>query len=485
MATNFGLTTSSTAAQIIQSLNYALANMNTGSSVVNYNGNVLIANTTTGAISTLTGTAVPLSYLYGYVDVMYANNATGGSGFNSNSTMANYYGIRNTNSPVQDTNPVDYTWTQVSGGFGSTNSLWYMTIGGGQINFSIANVAPTIHYSSVTDSTPILLASLANSIVTASSIQPHVITGNLIAAATLTGTNLVPNTVTGNLIAQNTLTGNLIVPGTITGNLITANTINATSIVAGSITATQLEANLLVVGNIVSFGSNIEINSGTGYWMDFTTGNAYLGGNTTIGNKLKVGTNATIGDNLTVGNNLNVGNNLTVGGLISAGTLVSNSVITSTIVPNSISLTTATATPTTQTYTSMSGVCYYTHANTTMTTANTGAIVSVWGQYVCDFDTAPSGGTGQLSILSSLYRYGYDGFSGNTNVLLMSQVTILPVGSYPVYLAPTFIINDYPPSTGSYMYSMGAQLYTGSVNISSAVILDYISGSMILQVLKR
>src|ERR1035437_10087536 len=124
MATNFALTPTCTTSTIIASLNYALANMGTGGNVINnYNGNVavgtLVANTTTG---TVTDGNVVVSYLYDYVDIMYANSATGGSGFIANATLANYYGVKNTTANVQDMNPVDYAWTQVAGGFGTTNS---------------------------------------------------------------------------------------------------------------------------------------------------------------------------------------------------------------------------------------------------------------------------------------------------------------------------------------------------------------------------
>src|ERR1035437_517964 len=120
MATNFALTTASSDQTIIASLNYALANMNNniGGNVI-ITGNVangtLVANVTSGAIGptyangmpivTPTGTIV--SYLYGYIDVKYANSDTGGSGFSSNCTLSNYFGIRNTSSSIMDNNPVD------------------------------------------------------------------------------------------------------------------------------------------------------------------------------------------------------------------------------------------------------------------------------------------------------------------------------------------------------------------------------------------
>ena len=171
----FAISTNDSQSDIIGALNYALANLGTGQAAVNYNGNVLVANVITGQVSSVNSNGQPISnstisYLYGYINVMYSNSATGGSGFSSNSKLSSYYGIRNTATPSISLNPVDYTWYQVSGGFGSTKSLWYETLGGGQIKFGAGTVAPTINYASVIDSTPILLATLAPNTVTANTI---------------------------------------------------------------------------------------------------------------------------------------------------------------------------------------------------------------------------------------------------------------------------------------------------------------------------
>ena len=201
MASNFGLTVSSPQVNIIQSLNYLLATQaNAASSVVNYNGNVLVANTATGSITSVyangaaqTGT---ISYLYGYVDVKYANSATGSSGFTSNSAYANYYGVYNNKTGIESSNPADYQWTQVSGGFGNTKTLWYTTGGGNTINFFVGNAAPNIYYEPVIDNLPILLAIVANSTVVTNSIQPAAITNVQVAGNTITGYNIQLGTIT-------------------------------------------------------------------------------------------------------------------------------------------------------------------------------------------------------------------------------------------------------------------------------------------------
>ena len=159
---NFALSTSDPYGEVISSVNYVLANLG---STAGIDGNVLIANVTTGEI-TSNGSVV--SYLYQYMDVQYANSSTGGSGFSSNSYNKSYYGLRNTaNANPISFNPVDYVWYQVSGGFGTTKSLWYQTIGGRQVAFFAGNSAPQPSFISVPDmpsanSTPIDLDTITS-----------------------------------------------------------------------------------------------------------------------------------------------------------------------------------------------------------------------------------------------------------------------------------------------------------------------------------
>ena len=305
MASNFGLTVSSPQVNIIQSLNYLLATQaNAASSVVNYNGNVLVANTATGSITSVyangaaqTGT---ISYLYGYVDVKYANSATGSSGFTSNSAYANYYGVYNNKTGIESSNPADYQWTQVSGGFGNTKTLWYTTGGGNTINFFVGNAAPNIYYEPVIDNLPILLAIVANSTVVTNSIQPAAITNVQVAGNTITGYNIQLGTITANLIAANTI---------------------------------------FVNQSLQSSNATFDSPTSNGFWLDASNGSARFGGNTNIGN------------NLTVGNNASIGGNLTVSGLLTAGTLNNNTVGTSTIANNSVSFGNAVTSVISNTYT--------------------------------------------------------------------------------------------------------------------------------------
>lgn len=169
----FALSSADTPEEVLGAINYALANLGnnttSGNGNVAYTGNIMVANTTSGVISSVNNsgqTQVPvISYLYNYINVKYANSASGGTGFTSNAAYANYYGLRNNNSTTISSNPTDYTWTQVAGGFGATKGLYYYNIGGNQINFAVATAAPTPTFSLVQPDTPIYLPLIANNAV--------------------------------------------------------------------------------------------------------------------------------------------------------------------------------------------------------------------------------------------------------------------------------------------------------------------------------
>jgi hypothetical protein len=127
----------------LDALNYVVSNLN-NSGNANISGNVLTANTTTGEI-TDNATGSVISYLYQDIDVRYADNSTGTTNFSVSPTNRLYYGLRNRapTTPVSS-NGADYIWYLVSGGgFSTTKFLFYNTIGGRQVQFSVATTAPT------------------------------------------------------------------------------------------------------------------------------------------------------------------------------------------------------------------------------------------------------------------------------------------------------------------------------------------------------
>jgi len=126
----FALESDPSMSDVSGAINYILSNFATG----------LSSNAGTGIIVGPTGTVV--GYLYKYMAIKYADNAYGSLNFSNVPTGRAYYGLRNSNDPAESTNPADYVWYQVTGGFGSTKFLYYIATGGRQINFNVATSLP-------------------------------------------------------------------------------------------------------------------------------------------------------------------------------------------------------------------------------------------------------------------------------------------------------------------------------------------------------
>jgi len=119
-----------TSSEVSEAVNYLLSNFNTTYS----------ADSVSGQISGPTGQIV--GYLYKYIAIKYADSFDGSLNFSNTPTGRLYYGIRNSNDITESTNPADYTWRQVTGGFGTTKFVWYITAGGRQIQFAAQNASP-------------------------------------------------------------------------------------------------------------------------------------------------------------------------------------------------------------------------------------------------------------------------------------------------------------------------------------------------------
>jgi hypothetical protein len=136
----FALTNDPSQSEISEAINYLLANF----------GPNLSADPNNGQISGPSG--VVIAYLYQYIAVKYADSFDGTLNFSNSPTGRLYYGLRNTNSSVESTNPADYIWFLAAGGFGSTKFLFYQTNGGRQINFFVGTTAPNSTYLQETGS---------------------------------------------------------------------------------------------------------------------------------------------------------------------------------------------------------------------------------------------------------------------------------------------------------------------------------------------
>ena len=129
----FSISSNPTVQELSDAVNYLLSN---------FGSNVSI-DATTGIVAGPTGN---IGYLYKYLYIKYAQSYDGSVGFSNSPTSATYYGSRNNNSSVESTNPTDYVWTAVTGGFGSTKSIWYATSGGRQISLIASATSPGLSF---------------------------------------------------------------------------------------------------------------------------------------------------------------------------------------------------------------------------------------------------------------------------------------------------------------------------------------------------
>lgn len=123
-----------TQGEISEAINYLLGNAQQTTST----------DIGTGQVTDATGNIV--SYLYKYLQIKYADSFDGTLNFSNTPTNRLYYGLRNTDSSTESTNPTDYIWTQVTGGFGTTKQIFYSVTGGRRIELLAALAAPSALY---------------------------------------------------------------------------------------------------------------------------------------------------------------------------------------------------------------------------------------------------------------------------------------------------------------------------------------------------
>lgn len=130
----FALPNSPELSEISEAVNYLLGNF----------GANMAADPVTGQITGPTG--IVIAYLYKYLAVKYADSPDGVLNFTNTPTNRAYYGLRNSNDSAESTNPADYVWYKVDGGFSTTKFLFYQTTGGRQIDIVVATTNPTPNY---------------------------------------------------------------------------------------------------------------------------------------------------------------------------------------------------------------------------------------------------------------------------------------------------------------------------------------------------
>lgn len=93
----------------------------------------------------LANSASAIGYKSKYIHIKYADDNVG---TNLANIPANkyFFGIFNSDSATESTNPADYTWFEVSDGFGSAKQFWYVSTGGRQLDYYIGTAGPTALY---------------------------------------------------------------------------------------------------------------------------------------------------------------------------------------------------------------------------------------------------------------------------------------------------------------------------------------------------
>lgn len=159
----FALDNDPSQSQIAEAINYLLANF----------GPNLSADPNTGQITGPSG--IVIAYLYRYLSIKYADSFDGSLNFSNTPTNRGYYGVNNSNSTTESTNPADYIWYKVAGGFGTTKFLFYQCTGGRSINFVVDTTAPSGGYiqdaGTAIDLDIITSGATANSATTAYLVQ--------------------------------------------------------------------------------------------------------------------------------------------------------------------------------------------------------------------------------------------------------------------------------------------------------------------------
>ena len=242
-----------TSSEVSEAVNYLLSNF---TQTVN-------ADPGTGQVSGPTGEVT--GYLYKYVSVKYADSFDGTVNFSNSPTGRLYYGIRNSDDSTESTNPADYLWTLVAGGFGTTKYLYYITTGGRQVQFAVATSTPNTGWiidpataidldviSGANGPANFVVIRITNSSTAPTDAECIAAVGRAPIANDMCTINynsgissIVYKYTTGWAVFQTYITGDIIVAATIVAANIAASTITGSKIAANTITASNLSVSQL------------------------------------------------------------------------------------------------------------------------------------------------------------------------------------------------------------------------------------------------
>jgi len=232
--------------EISEAVNYLLSNFSQS----------VVADPSTGQIVGPSGEVT--GYLYKYISVKYADSFDGTLNFSNSPTNRYYYGVRNTDSSTESTNPADYIWYSYPAGFSTTLFLWYIIPGGRQISFQVSATQPNpgwvqdagtaidLDYSTTAVSSPanFVVIRVANDSSAPTSgevlaaIGRDAIDGDLCIVNYNSGIySLQYRYSSGWAIFQKVITGDLVVASSITASNLNVSQLSAISANMGNITA--------------------------------------------------------------------------------------------------------------------------------------------------------------------------------------------------------------------------------------------------------
>ena len=215
----------------------------------------------------------PVGYQDQFIHIKYADDNQGAN-LSNTPAFKNFFGVYNSTSSTESVNPADYTWYEVSNGFGSLKQLYYLVIGGRNIKFAVDENQPdyrwkvdaglaididitvplqTITFNEILDET-ISELNIASGAVTAAKT-------NIAALDQVTG-GLTPNSVSAAQILDDAVTALKIADGSvlttkiennaITSDKVAANAIGANQIAANAVTAVKIEAGSVIAEKIAT-----------------------------------------------------------------------------------------------------------------------------------------------------------------------------------------------------------------------------------------
>jgi hypothetical protein len=217
----------------------------------------------------------PGTYIYRYIAVKYADDNIG-TNLSDSPTNRSFFGIFNSSTTVESTNPADYTWYEASVPFSTNRSLYYLILGGRQIKFEVGLTASDYHWKGdngsaidldvlVPDNT-LSTNQIINGAITTDKLNAGAVTAdktNLAAISAITG-YINPNTIDTAQIVNNAITNLKVLDGAITANKTSLaaldntlgnlknDTVSSANIVANAITEAKIATSAITETKIAS-----------------------------------------------------------------------------------------------------------------------------------------------------------------------------------------------------------------------------------------